>query len=168
MKIDEITNALKETFCNSDDLKCREITVAGKRCLFSYIDGGTDKLLLEQNVILPLSKATSLEPPYLDSLTETVLYSEEITVLPLSNSAGAIADGDVAFLIEDDDSAYIFSLRKPEKRSVTEPPTASVLKGPREGFIEELKTNLSLIRRRLKTPDLAVKFFQVGRYSTTT
>ena len=168
VKIDELTKLLKQTFVDSDDLKCRELTVANKRCLFSYIDGGTDKLLLEQNIISPLSKAASLEPPYLDSLTETTLYSEEITVLPLSNSAGAIAEGDVAFFIEDDDSAYIFSLRKPEKRSVTEPPTASVLKGPREGFIEELKTNLSLIRRRLKTPDLSVKFFQVGRYSTTT
>lgn len=168
VKIEEITKSLKDTFLESDDLKCRELTVAGKQCLFSYIDGGTDKQLLEQDVILPLRNAISFEPPYLDSLLQIIAYSEEITPIPLSNCPGSIAEGDVAFIVEDDDTAYILSMRKPEKRSVTEPPTSSVLKGPREGFIEELKTNLSLIRRRLKTPDLAVKFFQVGRYSTTT
>ena len=50
MKIEEITTAIKDTFINSDDLKIREYTFAGKRCLFAYIDGGTDKLLLEQDV----------------------------------------------------------------------------------------------------------------------
>lgn len=167
MKIEEFVPLIKQTFCESDDLKCRELTVAGVKCAFAYIDGGTDKLLLEQNIIMPLRNAQQFAPPYLDALTQTVVYSEDITPLPLSNCAGAVAEGDVAFVIEDEDTAYVFSLRKPEKRSVTEPPTSSVLKGPREGFIEELKTNLSILRRRIKTPDLAVKFFQVGRYSTT-
>ncbi|MDE6302332.1 MAG: spore germination protein [Clostridia bacterium] len=168
MKIEEFIKTLKQTFSESDDLKCRELTVAGRRCAFAYIDGGTDKLLLEQDVIVPLKRVSEFNAPYLDALLQTVSYSEDITPLPLINCAGAIAEGDVAFVIEDEDTAFIFSLRKPEKRSVTEPPTSSVLKGPREGFIEELKTNLSLIRRRLKSPDLAVKFFQVGRYSSTT
>jgi len=167
VKIDEFIPLIKQTFCESDDLKCRELTVAGVRCAFAYIDGGTDKLLLEQNIIMPLRNAERFEPPYLDALTQTVVYSEDITPVPLSNCAGPVAEGDVAFIIEDDETAYVFSLRKPEKRSVTEPPTSSVLKGPREGFIEELKTNLSILRRRIKTPDLAVRFFQVGRYSTT-
>lgn len=168
VRISEFIQSVQETFSNSDDLKCRELTVAGTPCAFAYIDGGTDKLLLEQNVILPLRNAETFCAPYLDALTETVIYSENILPMPLINCAGAIAEGDVAFVIEGEDTAYIFSLRKPEKRSVSEPPTSSVLKGPREGFIEELKTNLSIMRRRLKTPDLTVKFFQVGRYSSTT
>jgi len=168
VKTDEFIPLIKETFSESDDLKCRELTVAGKKCVFAYIDGGTDKLLLEQNVILPLRNATTFEPPYLDALNSIVTYSEEIATLPVSNCAGTVAEGDVAFVIDGEDTAYVFSLRKPEKRSIAEPPTSSVLKGPREGFIEELKTNLSIMRRRLKTPDFTVKFFQVGRYSTTT
>lgn len=168
VKIDEFIPKLKETFSQSDDLKCRELTVAGTRCVFCYIDGGTDKLLLEQNIILPLRNTAEFGPPYLDALNATVTYSEDITMLPVSNCAGAVAEGDVAFMIDGEDVSYVFSLRKPEKRAVAEPPTSSVLKGPREGFIEELKTNLSIMRRRLKTPDFTVKFFQVGRYSTTT
>ena len=168
MKTQEFIPLLKETFSESDDLKCREMTVAGTRCVFAYIDGGSDKLLLEQDIILPLKNAAELNPPHLEALSAITLYSEEIMSLPVSNCAGAVAEGDIVLFIEDDDTAYVFSLRKPEKRSVAEPPTSSVLKGPREGFIEELKTNLSIMRRRLKTPDFTVKFFQVGRYSTTT
>lgn len=168
VKIEEFISLIQETFSFSDDLKCRELTVAGKKCVFCYIDGGSDKQLFEQDIILPLRNLTQFEPPYLDTITQTVVYSEEVTSLPLSNSAGAVAEGDIVFVIDGEDNAYVFSLRKPEKRSLTEPPTSSVLKGPREGFIEEIKTNLSVMRRRLKTPDFTVKFFQVGRYSTTT
>ena len=61
--------------------------------------------------------------------------------------------------------AFGFELR--EKRAVAEPPTATVLKGPREGFIEEIKTNTALVRRRIKSPDLVFENLTVGRYSGT-
>ena len=65
-------------------------------------------------------------------------------------------------------SKYIvIPLQGYEKRSVTEPPTSAVLKGPREGFTEDLNTNLSLIRKRLKTTDLVVKNIMVGKYTST-
>lgn len=168
VELNEFIKKLKETFSESDDLKIRELTVAGVRTAFCYIDGGSDKQLLEQDIILPLKNAAAFQPPYLDALYSTVIYSEDIKTLPISNCAGTVAEGDIAFVIDGEENAYVFSLRKSDKRSVAEPPTSSVLKGPREGFIEEIKTNLSIMRRRLKTPDFVVKFFQVGRYSTTT
>ncbi len=158
---------LRATFCESDDLKLRELTIAGKRCAFAFLDGGIDRLLFEQSIIAPLSAAESFEPPYAESLKKLVNFSEEAAEIPLISAPGPIAEGDAALFVDGEDSAFVFSLRKPEKRSVTEPPTSSVLKGPREGFIEEIKTNLSMMRRRIKSPDLVVKTFQVGRYSST-
>lgn len=52
-----------------------------------------------------------------------------------------------------------------EKRSVTEPPTQTVMRGPREGFTEDLVTNISLIRRRIKDARL---HFEVKRLGTIT
>ena len=72
VRIDEFIPIIQETFSFSDDLKCRELTVAGTKCVFVYIDGGTDKLLLEQNIILPLRNATEFHAPYLDILYQTV------------------------------------------------------------------------------------------------
>ena len=52
-------------------------------------------------------------------------------------------------------------------RSVIEPPTDIAVKGPREGFIEDVKTNMGLVRKRLKTPDLRFETLRVGKRSDT-
>lgn len=167
MEIDRLIPLLKQTFSQSDDFKCREMQLGDKRCLFAYIDGNIDKILFEQDVFRPLKTAGQLSQPYKDCLLNATYYADELQVVPIQNCPSNIADGDIAFCIDGDDSAYIFSIRKPCARAVGEPPTSSVMKGPREGFIEEIKTNLSLVRRRIKSPDLVVKMFQAGRYSST-
>lgn len=166
--IETLTKRLNISFSQSDDFKCRPLRVGDKNCLFAYLDGNIDKVLFEQDVVRPLKNAERLYSPYLETLQNTVAYSDEIKVVPIENAPGEIALCDIAFFIENDDSAYIFSLRKPSARAIGEPPTSSVMKGPREGFVEEIKTNTSMIRRRIKSPDLVMKSFQVGRYSATT
>ena len=52
-------------------------------------------------------------------------------------------------------------------RSIQEPVTETVLRGPRDGFNETLKTNITLIRRRIRDPKLKVKYMQVGTRSKT-
>jgi len=52
-------------------------------------------------------------------------------------------------------------------RSVEEPKTAAVVRGPREGFSETLRVNTALIRRRLRDPDLRMKNYKVGRRTRT-
>lgn len=168
MNIETLTKRLNISFSQSDDFKCRPLRVGDKNCLFAYLDGNIDKVLFEQDVVRPLKNAERLSSPYLETLQNTVAYSDEIKVVPIENAPGEIALCDIAFFIEDDDNAYIFSLRKPSARAIGEPPTSSVMKGPREGFVEEIKTNTSMIRRRIKSPDLVMKSFQVGRYSATT
>lgn len=168
VNINELQQDLQRTFSFSDDFKCRRLDVGGKRCLFAYIDGNIDKILLEQDVVRPLKNCERLEKPYLQSLQNTVAYADEIEIVDIKDSPQSVASCDVAFFIEGEDNAYIFSLRKPAARAIDEPPTSSVMKGPREGFIEEIKTNMSLVRKRIKSPDLVVKTFEVGRYSSTT
>ncbi len=168
MDIKQIVTLLKQTFSNSNDFKCRELQLGDKGCVFAYIDGNIDRVLFEQDLVRPLKQANNLYEPYEECLMASTFYVDELQTVPIQNCPSNIADGDIAFLIDGVDNAYIFSLRKPVARAVGEPPTSSVMKGPREGFIEEIKTNLSLLRRRLKTPDLSVKTFQVGRYTSTT
>lgn len=136
--------------------------------MFAYLDGNIDKILFEQDIVRPLKNAENFEKPYLKDLQNKVAYADEIDVVPIAQSPEKIACCDIVFYIDGEDDAYVFSLRKPSARAIGEPPTSSVMKGPREGFIEEIKTNMSLIRRRIKSPDLVAKTFQVGRYSSTT
>jgi len=50
---------------------------------------------------------------------------------------------------------------------VQEPTIEAVVRGPREGFSESLRINTSLIRRRIKDPDLVVETITVGERTAT-
>lgn len=54
-----------------------------------------------------------------------------------------------------------------EKRGIEEPPTSRVVKGPREGFVEDVTVNLGLIRKRLRTTDLKIEDTYVGKKTCT-
>ena len=62
-----------------------------------------------------------------------------------------------------DDEALSIPIKNIEKRSVAEPPTSQVIKGPREGFVEDISVNLNLIRKRLKTTNIRIKDHYIGK-----
>ena len=165
---------LKEKFHSTGDLLLRDIPCGGETLLIAYIDSLSDKLLLEQDIIAPVLKRAD-EAESLPRGTEEFRlfllaassFCQDVTILTFEEGAGKIAEGDIALFRDGCDCAFMFSQRKAEKRSVAEPPTATVLKGPREGFIEEIKTNTALIRRRIKSPDLVFENLSVGRRTAT-
>ena len=75
--------------------------------------------------------------------------------------------GNPILLFEGMDEALITGVKKVFARAIAEPSTDVAVKGPREGFIEDLKINTSLVRRRLKTPELRVHILTIGRRSVT-
>ncbi|MBR4800245.1 MAG: spore germination protein [Clostridia bacterium] len=167
MNIDELTERIKSTFFFTDDLICRPIKLADKDALIVFLDGGVDKSLLDRDVISPLSRIEKFDDTIENVLRANTFYAEDIKVVPTKDCPKNVASGDVVLAVNGDENAYVYSLRSPEKRAPSEPPTESVMKGPREGFIEDVKTNLSLVRRRIKSPALTVKMLTVGRYSST-
>ena len=54
-----------------------------------------------------------------------------------------------------------------ESRNVEEPATQTVVRGPRDGFTENIRTNTSLIRRRIKDPNLWLENGVIGTVSKT-
>ena len=63
--------------------------------------------------------------------------------------------------------ALSFFVGTEEKRSVGEPENEPALKGARDSFVESILTNTSLVRRRLRAPELKVRQHIVGRQSLT-
>lgn len=100
--------------------------------MFAYLDGNIDKMLFEQDIVRPLKNADHFDAPYLKELQNKVAYADEIDVVPVKETPEKIACCDIAFYIDGESDAYIFSLRKPSARAISEPPTSSVMKGPRE------------------------------------
>src|SRR5690606_25017675 len=70
-------------------------------------------------------------------------------------------------LVEGLPHAIIIDTAGYDSRNVTEPIGEPVVRGPRDGFVDNLKTNMSLIRRRVGSPMLRFEWMELGRWTRT-
>ncbi len=156
---------IKDILTSEDILVFRFQTADGKACAAIYADGITDKALLGEQVARPLS---SQEAPATAEEAATALRAPECKqVTDPQKAAEEILAGNTAVLIDGIPAALIAGLKKMSTRAIMEPPGSVAVKGPREGFIEDVKTNMSLVRNRLRTPKLQFKMLTAGRQSRT-
>ncbi len=150
----------------AEDVLCYAFRTAdGAACAAVYADGITDKELLGALAAKPLSLAAA---PKTREEAKKLLYFPELRDADSAEDAAAeILAGNPALLIDGIAGAIVLGTKKIAVRAVAEPQTAITVKGPREGFIEDIKTNMGLVRRRLKTPALRLDTVEVGKYSKT-
>src|SRR5690625_7509149 len=74
-----------------------------------------------------------------------------------------LLSGHTILYIDGVDTVLMIDTVGGEMRSIEEPVTETLIRGPREGFVENLQTNLSLIRRNIKDPNLRSEERRVGR-----
>ena len=164
----KFSDAVKSAFGDGNDLIRMDFNVAGRSASVFFIDGVIDKELCELNIFSPLKALSSLEYPYIDRLNAA---TRPTTAIKLNYSpeeaAQTVADGDIVLIIDGGEGAFVFSERKYPTRGIQEPPVSNVLRGPREGFVEDFKANCVMIRRRLRTPRLRFLNFKVGRLTNT-
>ncbi|WP_213585003.1 spore germination protein [Paenibacillus sp. J2TS4] len=104
----------------------------------------------------------------IDRIVETALPVSQIqTADNYGELLLGILGGDTGIFVENHDRAILLGIRGPETRSVDEPSSESLVRGPREGFIENLRTNTALIRRKVKSPRLKMKPLVVGKHTNT-
>ncbi len=164
MKASAMSKRIKSDLGDSADLVIRPALVAGKQGYYIAIEGLVDKVMLEERVIKPLSKADA----DLSHIDEEVYLSSPVKRAKSAKSAeDAIVEGETALVLEGEGDIYLFSAKKWERRSVEEPPTSSVIKGPREGFTEDVTVNAALLRRRLKSRTLVIREMTIGKYTSS-
>lgn len=104
----------------------------------------------------------------LQAITTRSLPNAEVSESEtIKETIDAILSGDTALLIDGCDSAIIISSRGWPTRGIEESSSETAYRGPRDGFNETLKFNISLIRRRIKDPKLKVKMHKIGVRSKT-
>ena len=78
-----------------------------------------------------------------------------------------LVNGWVALFFPGKDRVLTLMTATEEKRSVSSPENEPDVKGAQDSFVESIRTNTSLVRRRLRAPELRVKEYFVGRQSVT-
>ena len=164
----EFSDAVKAAFGEGEDLVRMDFDVAGRSASVFFVDGVIDKELCELNIFSPLKALKGLEFPYIDKINAVTRPTSAIKLnYSPDEAAQTVADGDIVLIIDGGEGAFVFSERKYQIRGIQEPPVSNVLRGPREGFIEDFKANCVMIRRRLRTPKLRFINFKVGRLTNT-
>ena len=114
-----------------------------------------------------LGKETDLDGAY-ELMKNGGVYALTATErATLDEVAFDIIDGCVAVFFPGRETALTYSVATEEKRSVSGPENEPDVKGARDSFVESLRTNTSLVRRRFRAPELKIREFKVGRQSVT-
>lgn len=139
--------------------------IGNKSALVVYIDSLCEKEIVGELVLAPLLKLTGRIT--LQKLIDSVCCPTASVVPTAEEAVSDIINGSVIVFCNGLKAGFKVDMLKYTSRAVSEPPTAAVVKGPREGFTENLKTNLGLLRRRIKSENLMIEKIVVGRYTKT-
>ena len=156
---------IKQEFGHSQELLCKEIKAPKANCAVIYFIGLTDTEQLNRFVLDPLLRYEDSISP--DSSTKVLPLSEMQKESNDQKIFSEILKGKAILLIDGYAEAVILGLDKLKERTISEPPTSTVLKGPRAGFVESIKTNLSILRKILATTKLRTSSTKVGKHTQT-
>ncbi len=152
---------LRRRLAHNLDVRFRPLRVAGHQALLIYLEPVVDKEMLQRDLLRPLTELTAAATP--EDLLHAVHVAEAAPIQPeIEKLVQAVTAGDSIALV-DRVGALCASVIKPEHRSVQEPAVENTTRGARDSFTEVLRTNLGLIRIRLKDPRLVVEAVKVGR-----
>ncbi|WP_025849428.1 spore germination protein [Paenibacillus ehimensis] len=167
---------IKEMLGSPNDLIIREFRVGPHKhlCTLISIDGLINADLLDEEVLRVLLSGRWLEThaipsegsALLDLLHKEILSVNSIDrVHSLDQMMLGVLSGIAALLVDDSSDALLICSQRWQERPVEEPQTEALIRGPRDGFTENLRTNTALVRRRLRDPHLRYISFRIGRRS---
>ncbi|MBQ0017054.1 MAG: spore germination protein [Clostridiales bacterium] len=162
-------NLLVETLNDNIDIVKFDGKFLNTNYSIIYLQDYVNSELVGKLIIEPLLKVKRKPKKNLvDYLKKQVLLvggNEEVKTI--EDAEKCILDGNALLLLDGQKVAIKCALTKFEQRSVEEPPTSAVINGPREGFVENIKVNTVLIRKRLPTKALKIEQLQAGNYTKT-
>ena len=164
---------LRRIFADVDVLVVRSVGSSRseemKFCI-AYCDGVVNSALINDNILRPLmlSEAIRPGPDLMDGLIRDVLQVGEAQKADrFRKIVESITYGDTVLFAEGAEEAALLNTKGFQTRATQEPDSEKILSGPREGFNESLVQNLSLIRRKVRTSELKMKYVTLGRVTQT-
>lgn len=178
--LEENLQYIKNSVGESSDIIFREIKIGkeGKiKVGLVYTEGLSNSVTLQELIMETLmfeikqpdieSKLSS-ESSLLNTLKDFALSVGELTeVSEFDQLFTRLLSGDVIVLIDGFSSGFIIGNKSWEGRGVTEPTAQTVIRGPREGFSENLRVNTALVRRIIKDENLWMNTKEVGKRTKT-
>lgn len=169
LDLDENLQVLRSIYQDCFDVVFRTFLIGGQtKAVLIYIEGLSNIEEIDENVLAPLTSETEERVRSLrEMLKKKIHISKMKEVKTFADCIENISMGNPVLFVQHEASGLALGLAKWEKRSIEEPTAESVVRGPREGFVETLGVSTSLLRRKIKSPHLKMKSMKIGSYTNT-
>lgn len=167
-KMDQIMEE-KISLGKSFDMGVREFIILGKRVHIYYVNGLTDS----DSIIKLLAVLTQLNDKEKRSLQAAQIIENHLAhesvdqVEKIEEVITQVLSGLIAVVIEGSEKALIVDVRSYPGRQPEEPDTEKVVRGSRDGYVENIVVNTALTRRRIRDGRLRFEISKVGKRSKT-
>ena len=169
---------IKSELGNSPDLNIRHFELGSFQAQAAavFVDTLVDSKLVEEFIMRSLMTNTaqesleniSADKSVFDFIKDNAMTIREVNVVTSWNELiMSVFSGDTVILINGWAQGISGSTRGGESRAITEPSSQVVIRGPKDGFTESISTNISLVRRRIKSPNLWLEHMKIGAVTQT-
>ena len=172
----EFLKSKYNTLLNSDII-IREFNMSANnkeyKAFIIYIDGLADSISINDFVLEPLMlRRKQNNSIFQNNLAEYVDYcllpqTSVKKVTEFEKVLSSINSGNCLLFIDTLAIAFDIDVKNYKQRSINNPENETIIKGPQEGFIENLRTNTSLLRRSVNNENLVIENIPVGNISQT-
>lgn len=161
----------KGLFKNSMDFMARDLELSGTKAVLFALDGLVNKQVITLSIINPLMQAPIIpgdSEMKLKFIQSSVLGTmEQKTENKIQNILTLMMSGFAVLCIDGCADAVLFGVQGFSVRGLEEPQNEVMQRGAKDGFTESFLTNISMIRRRMKSTDLKFEKIEVGERSKT-
>ena len=170
--LNETLVSIRTRFQNSSDLLVRELPLGGVKTALVMAEGLVGQQTLSEVLLEPLlshrfprSAGTEEVRDFVEN--KSILAADMLPVYSYNELFRFIMSGFVVILIDGAPRGTACGIQGYPYRSISEPTAEVNERGSKEGFTEPIRTNMSLVRRRVKSPLLKFELFPVGKISRT-
>ena len=164
-KLEKNIDYVQSSLQQNKDLVVRKIVCAGRESVLCYLNEQANEPVIQKYILRPMQNLKK-QIDSMDVLQKQVVSVGETKIIKsIDDCVMEIVKGNTVIFVEDMVSSLVCTTLSPQQRAVEEPPTSAVINGPREGFVENIKTNLGLIRKRLPIKQLQIEELTVGEYT---
>lgn len=170
---------VEQYFFHCSDLIVRRFRIGEAvpcNAVLLYLDGMTDSAVVHDNILVPLMHPVLIDAAMSHKVSSDffafvhtqLLPSGETTIVhTMDETVQAMMNGDVVLLLDQSIQGLVIDAKGFPHRDLGEPRNEKTLRGPQEAFVEAMRVNTAMLRRRLHTGALKLEQMTIGTYTQT-
>jgi len=153
----------------SFDLGIRKLKILRKDVHMYYVNGLTDTLIIVEIIeeLVQINDNEKVSTKIFEIVENRIVHNSVERVKTMDELVDQVLSGLLVILVEGEEEAFVIDTRSYPGRTPQEPDTEKVIRGSRDGFVENIILNTALTRRRIKDERLRFEITSVGERSKT-